>query len=144
MAQNADLSQTSGLIQLVVCAHAGCEAFAVEFDHIDNSIAVLSPIEKGISSRRLQKSLFRKANLGRQLKTSRKVLAEFLATAKRPVRSAPTSDNCRGNKVDIFGVAADDPVKVPLIPGGQPSIRVVPSAHEDMMPFSKNCPVLAG
>ena len=138
------LSQTSCLIQFVVSAHAGCEAFPVEFDHIKNSIAVFSSIEKGIASWRLQKRLFRKANLGRQLKTSRKVLAEFLAASKCSVRSTPTSDNRRGNKVDIFGVAAHDPVKVPLIPGGQPSIGVVPSAHEDMMPFSENCPAPAG
>ena len=98
--------------------HSACSALAVEFDHIENAIAVLPPIEEGVASWRLQKGLFREADLGRQLKTFRKVSAELLATLKCSVWPTPTSNNCWSNKVDIFGVARDDPVKVPGIPSG--------------------------
>jgi hypothetical protein len=123
------------LIEFVVGAHSVGEALAVEFHHIEDPIAVLASIEKGVTSRRLQKSLFGKANLGRQFEASRKVPAKFVATSQCPIRPTPTSNNGRGDKIDVFGVAADDPVKVPLIPCGKPLISVLPSDHQDMFPL---------
>jgi hypothetical protein len=122
------------LIELVVGAHPVGEPLAVEFDHVEDPIAVIAQIQKGVASGRLQKSLFRKADLGRQFKTSGKVLAKLVATPERTVRPTPTSNNGRGNKIDVFGVTAHDPVEIPVVPGGDPSIGVLPSAHQDIVP----------
>jgi hypothetical protein len=63
-------------------------------------------------------------------------------TSKYTVRPIPTSNDRWSDKLGIRGIAVDDPVKISVVPSGQPSISVVSSAHMNMMTFRRPaCPI---
>ena len=64
-------------------------------------------------------------------------------TSECTVRPIPTSNNRWSDKLGICGVAAEDPVKISVVPSGQPPIGVVSCAHMNIMTLRRPaCPAM--
>jgi hypothetical protein len=127
---------------LVVRPHSCSPPLLIQLDHVQRTIAVLAPVQQGVTTRADQERLFDESQIRRKFQTSLEVAAQLRLSLQPPIWPIPAVHHRRRREVDVIRVGRHDSVQVTGFPSRQPLISMCSRIHVDQYPDEPGVPAM--
>lgn len=106
----------SALFFRIVGFDANRQPIAIEFDYIEDPVAVIPAIQDRIATGRGEEIFEFKVEIRRQLQTGLEVAPKFAPPMQFPIRLLPSANNRIRLELNVGSIVRHDPIEIPRVP----------------------------
>jgi hypothetical protein len=96
------------------------EVVGVEFDYVEDAVAVVAAVEDGVAGGGVEDLFEGEVEIGGEFESEAEVLAQFGEAVEAAVGAVPAADYGVGLEDYVWGVVSEDVVEIVRVPGGDP------------------------